>query len=122
MNWQEVCLLLATVLFGATGQFFLKTGALKLGKVNSTNFVRHILQIITVPELIYGLICYGLGTLGYIFLLTRIELSIVGPSVALSYVFSVLLGRFFFREPVPLSRLIGLGLIVSGVILVVWRK
>ncbi|NET39028.1 MAG: EamA family transporter [Cyanothece sp. SIO1E1] len=111
-----------SVLTSAAGQFFLKTGALKLGRVSATNVVTHVLSIITTPELLAGLACYGLGALAYILLLTRVNLSVAGPSVALVYVFSVLLGFFIFRESIPPTRLAGLSLIVGGVILVIWQR
>jgi drug/metabolite transporter (DMT)-like permease len=122
MNIQEVFLLLMSVFTSVGGQFFLKMGALKLGRVNVGNTFSHILSIVTTPELITGLACYGLGALAYILLLTRVKLSVAGPSVSLVYVFSVLLGFFIFKEPIPVTRLVGLSLIISGVILVVWQK
>lgn len=122
MNLQEFCLLLLSVLASVAGQFFLKTGALKLGRVNITNVANQILNIITTPELLIGLTFYALGALAYILLLTRVNLSVAGPSASLVYVFSVLLGFSIFREPIPLTRLFGLSLIISGVILVVWQK
>ncbi|MEH1894345.1 MAG: EamA family transporter [Nostoc sp.] len=122
MTLQEFCLLLMSVLTSVVGQFFLKAGATKLGKVSVENAVSHIIRIITVPELIGGLAFYALGALAYILLLTRVNLSIAGPSISLVYVFSVLLGYFLFKEPIPITRIIGLSLIISGVILVVWKK
>nr|WP_228035156.1 EamA family transporter [Oculatella sp. LEGE 06141] len=105
-----------------SGQFFLKSGALKLGKVNPENAISHILSIATTPELIGGLFIYGLGAVLYILLLTRVNLSVLGPAVASSYIFTVLIGHFAFRESIPLMRVVGLGFIVAGVLLVVWRK
>lgn len=122
MSLQEFLLLLMSVLTSVGGQFFLKIGALKLGRVNIGNTVSHILSIVTTPELLTGLACYGLGALAYILLLTRVNLSVAGPSVSLVYVFSVLLGYFIFNEPIPVTRLVGLSLIISGVILVIWQK
>jgi len=122
MSLQEFFLLLMSILTSVGGQFFLKMGALKLGRVNIGNTVTHILSIATTPELITGLACYGFGALAYILLLTRVNLSIAGPSVSLVYVFSVLLAYFIFKEPIPVTRLVGLSLIISGVILVVWQK
>lgn len=122
MTLKEFLLLLLSIIAGIGGQLLLKTGALKLGKVNGSNFIDHILSIATTPELVGGLIFYGLGAIAYILLLTRVELSIVGPSVALSYVFSVLLGYFVFKEIIPMERVVGMGFIVFGVILVVWHK
>lgn len=122
MTPKEFSLLLMTVAIGAAGQFFLKVGALKIVKVNASSFISRVLGIITIPELLIGLACYGLGSVGLILLLSRVKLSIVGPSIALSYVFSVVLGYYIFRESLPFSRLVGLGLIVSGVILVIWKN
>ena len=122
MSWQEFCLLLLSVSASVTGQLFLKIGAVKLGKVNAANAISQITGIMTTPELLIGLGCYGIGAVIYILLLTRVNLSVAGPSASLVYVFSVLLGYFIFKESIPLMRLIGLSLIVCGVILVVWQK
>jgi drug/metabolite transporter (DMT)-like permease len=119
---QEFGLLLMSVLISVAGQFFLKLGAVKLGKVHAGNFVNHILSIVTTSELLIGLTCYALGAVAYILLLTRVNLSVAAPAVSVGYIFSVLLGCFILKEPVPLIRLIGLGLIVIGVMLVVWQK
>ncbi|OKH25947.1 EamA-like transporter family protein [Hydrococcus rivularis NIES-593] len=122
MTLKEFALLLVSILTSVAGQFFLKAGALKLGKVNAGNAVSHILSIVFTPELIVGLFCYGLGAIAYILLLTRVNLSVAGPSVALIYVFSVVLGYFIYKEAIPISRIVGLGFITCGVILVVWQR
>lgn len=122
MTPQEFGLLLMSVIASVAGQFFLKAGALKLGKVDIGNVVSHIFRMITTTELVIGLFCYGLGAIAYILLLTRVNLSVAGPSVSLVYVFSILLGYFIFKETIPLTRLFGLSFIVAGVILVVWQK
>lgn len=122
MALQEFILLLMSVLASSAGQVFLKLGATKLGKVNLTNAISHVFSIITIPELIIGLGCYGIGAITYILLLTRVNLSVAGPSASLVYVFSVLLGYFLFKESIPVTRLFGLSFIIAGVILVVWQK
>lgn len=122
MTRREVILLLVSVLASVTGQFFLKIGALKLGKFNIASAFQQILSILTTPELLLGLMCYGLGAIAYILLLTRVKLSVAGPAASLVYVFSVGLGYFFFQESIPFIRVVGLALIVAGVILVVWKK
>ncbi|MBD2774907.1 EamA family transporter [Iningainema tapete] len=122
MTLPEFILLLISVIASVAGQLFLKMGAMKLGRVNVGNFVNLILGIVTNHELIFGLTCYGFGAVAYILLLTRVNLSIAAPSASLVYVFSVLLGYFIFRESIPLVRFVGLSFIVTGVILVIWRK
>ena len=122
MNPKEFALLLLSVLSSVGGQLFLKMGAAKLGKVELTNLVNQVISIVSIPELLIGLSFYGLGAIAYILVLTRVNLSVAGPSASLVYVFSVLIGFFVFKESIPLGRLFGLGFIVCGVILVVWNK
>lgn len=121
LTLQEFGLLLAAVLSSACGQLFLKLGALKLGKVTAGNAVSHILSIITIPELLLGLVAYGCGAIAYILLLTRVKLSVAAPSASLVYLISVLLGYFVFKEAISIGRLVGMGLITVGVILVTAR-
>ncbi|MBD2013926.1 EamA family transporter [Microcoleus sp. FACHB-53] len=122
MTLKEFGLFLLAIFTSAAGQLCLKFGAMRLGKVNATNWLGHLLGVFTTPELLLGLCFYAIGALAYILLLTRVNLSVAGPSAALIYVFSVMMGYFIFREAIPLSRSIGLGLIICGVLLVIWQK
>ena len=122
MGWTSFLLLLASVLTNVIGQFFLKTGALKLAQVESSDLVGRIINSILIPELLLGLSCYGCGAIAFILLLARVPLSIAGPCISLVYVCSVLMGAIFFNETIPISRLIGLAMIVCGVILVMVQK
>ncbi|MCU0535262.1 MAG: EamA-like transporter family protein [Hydrococcus sp. Prado102] len=122
MTPKEFALLLMAIVFSSLGQFFLKLGALKLGKVTASNAIGHILSIATQPELLAGLACYGMGAIAYIMLLTRVNLSVAGPAAALIYIFSFLLGHFAFGEAISANRVVGMGFIVCGVILLVWQR
>ncbi len=121
MNPQELGLLLISSILSVLGQFFLKVGALKLAKLPGGDLVKYILSIAITPELVGGLFFYGLGAIAYIMLLGRVNLSVAGPAAAIMYVFSVFLGYFAFHETLPFSRIVGLGFIVCGVILVAWQ-
>ncbi|HEY9809303.1 MAG TPA: EamA family transporter [Halomicronema sp.] len=122
MSLQELVLFFISVIVSAAGQFLLKAGALKLAGLSTDNPWGIMWLILSTKEIIAGLTCYALGVVFYILLLSRVNLSIAGPALAIVYVFSVLLGYFVFKEPIPLRRIIGLGFIVAGVILVVWQK
>ncbi|NER80511.1 MAG: EamA family transporter [Leptolyngbya sp. SIO1D8] len=122
MNLQEFTLLFMAVLASGSGQFFLKSGALKLGKVTANNVVSHLLSIAINPELLAGFFCYGLGAMLYILVLTRVKLSVAAPAASITYIFSVLIGYFAFQEALSINRLVGLGFIVCGVVLVAWQQ
>ncbi|MFM7446974.1 MAG: EamA family transporter [Leptolyngbyaceae cyanobacterium] len=122
MSLNEFGLLLLAILTASGGQFLLKAGALKLGRVNLGNLVSHVFSIATTPELLMGLVLYALSSVLYILLLTRVPLSIVGPTVAVGYVLSVLMGYFFFKETIIARQLVGLGLIICGVTLLAWKQ
>lgn len=122
MTFTEFVLFLLSIVAGVSGQFFLKSGALKLGKLTANNFFSHVLGIATTPELILGLAFYGFAAVLYILLLTRVKLSVLAPAVALQYVFSVLMGYFIFRESIPLVRLFGMGFIICGVVMLLAKE
>jgi len=122
MTRTQIFLLIMTAAVGAVGQFFLKAGAIKIPGITATDLVGKIWGIFTIPELLFGLLCYGLGSVGYVALLTKVPLSVVGPSIAMGYIFSVLIGYFWFREAISLPRLLGLAMIFSGVLLVILKK
>jgi drug/metabolite transporter (DMT)-like permease len=122
MTPQEFGLLFISVIISVAGQFLLKLGAIKLGKVHGANVVSHIFSIMITPELLAGLTCYAIGAVIYILLLTRVNLSVAAPAVSIGYIFSVLIGYLILKEPISLIRLFGLGFIVMGVILVVGKK
>lgn len=121
MTPQEFFLFLCAVLIGTGGQALLKLGALKLGRVSASNFLSLALNIIFTPELMAGLVLYGFSAILFIMVLTRVKLSVAGPAVSISYIFSVLLGYFLFREVISIRQLIGIAFIIGGVILIVRR-
>lgn len=122
MSIQEFALFLVSIIAGVSGQFFLKSGALKLGQLTANNALSHVIGIATTPELVIGLCCYAVAAVLYILLLTRVPLSVLAPAVALQYVFSVMMGKFIFNEQIPVIRLFGIGLIICGVILLMAKK
>lgn len=118
----EVGILLISVLAGSLGQLFLKLGASKMGAVAADRAIAQILSIVTIPELIIGLGFYGIGAVFYILLLTKVDLSVAGPSASLVYVFSALFGYWIFHDSFSPQKVVGLALIVGGVVLVASQR
>jgi drug/metabolite transporter (DMT)-like permease len=116
MSFASFCLLIASVLASVGGQFFLKMGANQLGKVNASNVIGTIVSMVSIWQILVGLTFYGLGVVTYILLLNKVNISVASPALATSYIFAVLLGRFYFGDQISISQYIGIGLIFSGVI------
>jgi drug/metabolite transporter (DMT)-like permease len=119
VSLQEFLLFLTSILLSSGGQGLLKLGAIKLGQVTTDNFVSLVLRIALTPELVGGLLMYGISAVFFILVLTRVKLSVAGPAISVTYVFSVLMGYFLFNESITMRHLIGLAIIICGVILVV---
>jgi drug/metabolite transporter (DMT)-like permease len=117
--FNEFLLLLFSVVMAACGQLMLKTGAVKINLVEASTVAGRIVGAVLIPELVAGLAIYAVSAIAYILLLSRVKLSVAAPGSASVYVLSVLIGVFFFREPVSLLRMVGLVLITCGVILVI---
>ena len=111
-------LLILSILANLAVQFFMKLGANKLGMIDLGSFMSYTMAFANTPELLVGIVCSLFSAIAYFFTLTSLELSIAGPASALIYVFSLLLGRFYFSESIATNQYLGLGCIVVGVILV----
>jgi drug/metabolite transporter (DMT)-like permease len=122
MGFAEVVMLVITVLTGTVGQFFLRNGAQQLGAVTATNVMGHLMGMLTNLNLLVGLTFYAGAAVLYILILTRVPLSVLGPSVALQYVFAVMMDKYLFGVAIPGYRWFGLGMIACGVILVILKK
>lgn len=118
MNRGVFLVLLAAILCSVVGQFSLKAGAKILGPIGAANLVEKVIAMATQPLIIAGLGLYAISSIGFIVVLSRANISIVSPLLSISYLFTVLGGKIVFNEPLPPLRLVGVGLIMTGVIFV----
>lgn len=70
------------------------------------------------PAVLFGLALYGVGTLMWLNVLGRVELSQAYPFVGLGFVLTTLAGWWLFSDSLSAQRLIGIGLIIVGIVLV----
>ncbi len=109
LAWLTLAAAISTSLIG---QILLKTGA--SGSVSAdTGFLD---QLFRWPTMI-GLGCYGGAALLYIIALRKIPMSIALPCTAASYVVIALIGWGVFGESLGLQKLLAIGLICAGVVL-----
>ncbi|MFN8457634.1 MAG: EamA family transporter [Anaerolineae bacterium] len=110
--------LVAIILLSA-GQTSLKAGLNAIGGVSLADGVRGILKLFQTPWVIIGFLCYGLSSVLWLDVLSKLDFSLAFPMVGLTYVFTLLIGRFFFGEAVGWERVLGVVLILSGVLFLI---
>jgi drug/metabolite transporter (DMT)-like permease len=106
---RSMLLVLGASVVGSFGAVFLKFGAAKVTR-NPLSFLN--------PQLALGVTLY-LGSSVFYFLAIRGgQLSILYPLVSLGYIWTMVWARIFFKESFTRQKIMGLGLILIGVVLV----
>jgi multidrug transporter EmrE-like cation transporter len=100
------------------GQLFMKQGMMMVGKFPITELLPRLFSILFQPFVFLGIALYGLSSIFWLVVLSRIELSLAYPIVSISYVIVALFSFFVFKESVSLIRWMGILTILLGVILV----
>jgi drug/metabolite transporter (DMT)-like permease len=77
-----------------------------------------ILLILRSPLVLLGLGLYGIGALAWIVVLSRLDLSLAYPFLALNFVLIPLVSQFVFAETIPVARWMGIAVICVGILLV----
>lgn len=98
---KNIVLISISALLTSFGQFFWKIS-------NCSNII----------SLITGFLLYGLGAISMIYAFKFGELSKTQPTLSISYVFSLIIGYTFLKEPIDLLKIIGILLILTGVIII----
>jgi multidrug transporter EmrE-like cation transporter len=77
-----------------------------------------MMSFATDPTILGGLALYGIGTLLWLNVLARTELSQAYPFVGLGIVLTGLFGYLLFNETLSPTRLMGTAAVIAGIILV----
>ena len=109
-----------SILLAVFGQLLLKIGMLRIGRfsISISNVVQQYARILLNPFVIAGIVGFGLSMLVWLYVLSRLELSIAYPFVALNYVVILLASHFLLKETVTPLKTIGVAVIVIGVYLI----
>ncbi|MDR2805234.1 MAG: EamA family transporter [Dysgonamonadaceae bacterium] len=103
-------------LFLSGGQVCFKFAVQKIGKF--TLSWAYIADILTNWWLLASGVNLILATILWAYILKHFEFSVAYPITAIAYIFGVLAAIFVFHETVPLTRWLGVGSIILGVMLI----
>ena len=99
---------------GALGQLFFKYGSAKISL--------DIFSWIFNWQLILGIIFYVLATGGFIVMLKKVQLSLLYPVIATSYIWVAIMSIVFLGEKISLFNWLGFLLIIGGISLTSIKK
>ncbi len=113
----DIFLTVLTAFFLSVTQVALK---LLLQKTNgvSLSSPTQIVKLIFTPEFAITGFSFLASGLMWMYLLRKIELSLLYPLISVSYIFGLLAAMIVFREDVSINRWIGVAVIIVGVVLV----
>jgi len=116
----ELLAVFVSVSLAVVGQLLLKMGMLRMGKfsLSMSTVVQQYARILLNPLVIAGIISFALAMLVWLYVLSRLELSVAYPFVALNYVLILFASHFLLKETITPVRIIGVAVIVIGVYLV----
>ena len=88
-------LILLDVFLNVTGQLSLKYGMAKIGNfsLSLSTLPPVFLNAATNVHVLFGLLCYGLGFMVWLIVLSKAEVSYAYPMISLGYVFTAILAR-----------------------------
>jgi drug/metabolite transporter (DMT)-like permease len=105
------------ILLLVVGQVVWKIGLEKVGGLGAHN----ALQVLFSPLILLGIAIYGVATVVWLYVLSRLPLSLAYPLQSLAYVFALLIAFFLFKEGIPVNRWIGAAVILAGITVMSWK-
>ena len=115
-------IVLACVTLGVFGQLMMKKGLNMIDVISIKDlFSTKVFSIVFQRFVFIGIVLYLLASLLWLVALSQEELSFVYPLIAIGYIFTAILSKFFFNESLTIFRFFGILLICGGVYLIVLK-
>lgn len=119
MTAQAFLLIISGVVLNAIAQFLLKMATNKVGIIQASNALD--LNMLTALfgqwPMLTGLLCYGLSLLIWLMALSRVDVTLAYPMLALGYVINAFAAQHLLNETLSPQRWIAIGIIMLGVLL-----
>ncbi|TJY40870.1 hypothetical protein E5161_16780 [Cohnella pontilimi] len=109
--------LLLNIVLLVTGQIVWKIGLSKAGGLQADNW----LQVMFSPLILLGIVIYGIATVVWLFVLSRLPLSIAYPLQSFAFIIALLAALLLFHETIPPNRWFGALVILAGITVLSWK-
>ena len=120
MSAISIALLMTGVLLNAAAQLLLKAGTNAVGhfEFHLGNLLPVGMKIALEPHIVGGMACYAVSLVVWIMGLSRVPVSVAYPMLSVGYVLNAVAAWYLFGESLSAQKLVGIGFIVLGVVLV----
>lgn len=115
---QVVFIFAAAILTVVASQLLFKRGMLDLAGMNFSlsNAYLLIKHVFSSPFLLGGLFFYAVSFLLWLFVISKIKLSLAYPITSINFVLVLIASYYFFDERLSLFQYLGIALIIIGVV------
>ena len=120
MNLTTFAFIISGVILNACAQLLLKAGTNAIGgaiHLTMSNWFQTFIKVVTQLPILGGLACYAISLVVWIIGLSRTDVTIAYPMLSLGYVVSAFGAWMFLGEAMSPQRLVAIGVIVVGVVL-----
>jgi multidrug transporter EmrE-like cation transporter len=119
MNITTFGFILTGVCLNALAQLLLKAGTNAVGVIHLTaeNWFSTGIKLATQLPIIGGLTCYVVSVVVWIVALSRVDVTIAYPMLSVGYIINAAGAWYFLGEAVSAQRLLAIGVIIIGVVL-----
>jgi multidrug transporter EmrE-like cation transporter len=119
MNIATFGFILTGICLNAVAQLLLKAGTNAVGAIHLTadNWLSTGVKLATQLPILGGLTCYVVSVLVWIVGLSRVDVTIAYPMLSIGYIINAIGAWYFLGEVVSAQRLLAIGVIIVGVVL-----
>ena len=111
-------ILTISILLAVIGQLMMKKGMMMFGPFPVSQLLFKLIPMFLNPYVFFGFVSFGLSSIFWLVVLSRLQLSLVYPMVSVAYVVVAIASMIFFKENVSLVRWAGIAVIIIGVYLI----
>jgi drug/metabolite transporter (DMT)-like permease len=107
----------ANIVLLVTGQTVWKLGLEQAGGLRLDNLV----SVLFSPLILLGIVIYGLATVLWLYVLSRLPISLAYPLQSIAFLLGLVVAILVFKESVPPNRWVGAAIILGGITVLSWK-
>ena len=114
----SILIILAVAATAATAHILLKIGMNEIGEINSDSIKTPgilIKQLLSTPAVLAAIPVYAVSNIGWLIVLSKLNLSVAYPFLASLYIFIPVLSMVFLSESLTLQHWTGIIVIGIGI-------